>query len=257
MAGSDPQPATAISDGRALAEEAISAHGGIAAWEGAEEVAVRISSGGFAFASKFQGHAVRGVDVRVATTGQHVVFEPYPAEGQRGVLDHDGSVRVETAAGGVARARESPRAAFGDLRHQLWWDRLDILYFGTYAMWTYVSAPFVFLRDGYGLRELEPWEEQGERWRRLAVTFPAGVQTHSREQIFYLDSSGLIRRHDYTAEPFGNWAKAAHYCFEHRKFGGLLLPTRRLVYPRRRDNIPRAHPRLVWIEVSEPGGASA
>jgi hypothetical protein len=118
-------------------------------------------------------------------------------------------------------------------------------------MWTYISAPFVFLRDGYGLRELEPWEEEGERWRRLAVTFPAGLHTHSREQVFYIDSAGLIRRHDYTAEPFGGWAKAAHYCYDQRSFDGLLLPTRRLVYPRRADNTPRSHPRLVWIEVSQ------
>jgi hypothetical protein len=252
MAGPDLEPSAASERGRALAEEAISAHGGSQAWERAQEVRVRVSSGGFAFASKLQGHAVRGVEARVATTGQHVIFEPYPSEGQRGILDQDGSVRIETLGGEPVRARPNPRAAFGDLRHRLWWDRLDILYFGAYAIWTYVSAPFVFLREGYDLRELDPWEEQGERWRRLAVRFPEGVQTHSREQVFYIDSRGLIRRHDYTAEPFGSWAKAAHYCFDERPFGELLLPARRLVYPRRRNNAPRSHPRLVWIELSDP-----
>ena len=64
-----------------------------------------------------------------------------------------------------------------------WWDLLDILYFGTYAIWTYISTPFVFLREGYELSELELWEERGERWRRLAVRFPDGLQTHSREQV--------------------------------------------------------------------------
>jgi hypothetical protein len=252
MASADRQPKAVVGDGRALAEQAITAHGGLSAWERLEEVAVQISSGGFAFASKLQGHAVRGVEARVATTGQRVVFEPYPSAGQRGVLEEDGSVRVETGTGLLAGARERPRAAFGDLRHRLWWDRLDILYFGTYAMWTYVSTPFVFLRDGYELRELEPWDEAGERWRRLSVTFPDGVQTHSAEQVFYIDTHGLIRRHDYTAEPFGDWARAAHYCFDHRTFDGLLLPTRRVVYPRRADNRPRSRPRLVWIEVSAP-----
>jgi hypothetical protein len=29
-------------------------------------------------------------------------------------------------------------------------------------------------------------------------------------------------RHDYTAEVFGGWAKAAHYYFDHREFGGLV-----------------------------------
>jgi hypothetical protein len=243
-----------VGDGTALAEQAISAHGGRSAWEQAQEVVVQISSGGFAFATKLQGHAVRGVKARVATHGQQVVFEPYPSSGHRGVLDEDGGVRVETGPGAVTETRESPRAAFSDLRHRLWWDRLDILYFGTYAIWTYISAPFVFLREGYRLQELEPWEEQGQRWRRLSVTFPDGVQTHCREQVFYIGDDGLIRRHDYTAEPFGEWARAAHYCFAHRAFDGLLLPTRRVVFPRRADNTPRSRPRLVWIEVSAPSG---
>ena len=192
---------------------------------------------------------MRDVEARVSTRGQHVTFTPYPRPGQRGVLEQDGSVRIETDAGEIVQRREHARSAFADLRHKLWWDRLDILYFGTYAMWTYISAPFVFAREGFRVRELDPWDENGARWRRLAVTFPAGIHTHSSEQVFYFDERGLIQRHDYTAEPIGNWAKAAHYCHEHRTFDGLVVPTRRLVYPRRRDNRPRSRPRLVWIEV--------
>lgn len=233
-----------------LVERAIAAHGGRELWDGAREVRARISSGGFAFASKLQGAAVRGIDAVVSTKGQDVTFTPYPESGRRGVLEADGSVRIETDAGEPLTSRKRPRDAFRDLRHKLWWDRLDILYFGTYAMWTYLSAPFVFTRTGYELRRLDPWEEDGERWDRLLVRFPPGVHTHSREQVFYLDSTGLIRRHDYTAEPFGEWAKAAHYCFDHRPFDGLMVPTRRRVYPRRPDGRPRARPLLVWIELS-------
>jgi hypothetical protein len=248
----DTQRPAVIGDGRELAERAVAAHGGLEAWERAGEVTVRHSAGGFAFATKFQGHAVRAVDACVATVGQKVIFQPYPSPGYRGVLEHGGEVRIESDGGATAQARRDPRAAFGDLRHLLWWDRLDILYFGAYAIWTYISTPFVLLREGYGLSELEPWEEDGERWRRLAVRFPDGLQTHCAEQVFYIGADGLIRRHDYTAEPFGAWARAAHYCFDHRDFDGLLLPTRRLVYPRRGDNRPRPHPRLVWIELSRP-----
>src|SRR5205085_9562215 len=113
-----------LGDGRALAEQAISAHGGLGAWEQAGEVVVKLSSGGFAFASKLQGHAVRGVDARVATTAQRVLFEPYPSAGHRGLLDEDGSVRIETAASAVGQARQTPPAAFGDIRHRLWRDLL-------------------------------------------------------------------------------------------------------------------------------------
>ena len=62
-----------------------------------------------------------------------------------------------------------------------------------------------------------------EDWERLTVRFPSSVQTHSPEQIFYIDERGLIRRHDYTAEPLANWAKAAHYCMDHETFDGLVV----------------------------------
>ena len=234
-----------------IVELAVAGHGGLDLWESANEVRVQISSGGLAFASKLQGHAVRNVEARVATRGQHVIFTPYPARGQRGVLEEDGTVRVETDAGELVEARENARAAFRDLRHKLWWDRLDILYFATYAIWTYVSTPFVFTRDGYRVVELDPWVEDGEQWRRVAVTFPEHVHTHCREQVFYVDVNGLIRRHDYTAEPIGGWAKAAHYCTAHRSFDGLVVPTRRRVYPRKANNHRRIGPLLVWIEVAQ------
>jgi hypothetical protein len=230
-------------------EQAIAAHGGLDLWESAEEVRVRISSGGLAFASKLQGHAVRDVEARISTRGQHVILTPYPGPGRRGVLDQDGTVRIETDEGEPVEVRANARGAFGDLRHKLWWDRLDILYFATYAIWTYVSTPFVFAREDYQVVELGQWVEDGRPWRRLAVRFPDHVHTHSREQVFYLDPNGLIRRHDYTAEPIGGWAKAAHYCLDDRSFDGLLLPTRRRVYPRKRNNRRRAGPLLVWIDI--------
>lgn len=230
-------------------ERAIEAHGGRGLWEGAREISVRVSSGGFAFVSKLQGSAVRDVEARVATTGQRVTFSPYPRAGMRGILERGGSVRIETDDGAVVERRERPRPLFAGLRLKLWWDRLGILYFGTCAMWTYVSTPFVLGGDEYAVRELAPWREDGETWQRIAVTFPEWVHTHCREQVFHVDERGLIRRHDYTAEPIGRWARAAHYCLEHQTFDGLTLPTRRRVYPRRRDGRRRAGPVLVWIDL--------
>jgi hypothetical protein len=234
-----------------LVQRTVEAHGGAALWAEAREVGLRLSAGGFAFASKLQGGAMRDVEARVATRGQRVAFSPYPSEGRRGVFE-GGSVRIESDDGRVEEERPDARAAFPRLRRKLWWDRLDILYFGGQALWTYLSVPFVLTRPDYEVRELEPWNEDGEEtWQRLGVSFPAEVHTHSREQVFYVDAQGRIRRHDYTAEPFGDWAKAAHYCHDHERFDGLLVPTRRLVFPRRPDNRPRSRPRLVWIEVGD------
>jgi hypothetical protein len=151
--------------------------------------------------------------------------------------------------GAVVAERRDPRAVFPYGRRALWWDHLDLVYFAGYALWGYACAPFLFAQEGYEVRELGPWEEDGESWRRLAVTFPDGIPAHSREQVFYFDEAFLLRRGDYTAEVFGGWAKAAHYCGEHREFGGILFPTRRRVYPRARSNRPRRFPTLVRIDV--------
>lgn len=236
-------------DGHALARLAIDAHGGEEAWRRLSEVSVRVSSGGLAFATKGQGHALRALDATVATSGQRVAFADYPSAGGQGVLESDGRVRIVRAAE-TLHERANPRPDFANLRHRLWWDRLDMLYFAASALWTYVSSPFVWLREGYELRELAPWQEGGERWRRLAVSFPASVHTHCREQVFHIDAAGAIRRHDYTPELFHNGIRAAHYCYDLRPFDGLLLATRRAVFPRRADGRSRGWPRLVWIELS-------
>ncbi len=237
----------------AAAQRAIDAHGGAALWEGADEVRLEVSAGGLAFATKLQGAALRATWVRVSTREQRLVFEDFPREGRTGIFEPDGSVRIEDADGNALAQRADARAAFSDLRHGLWWDRLDMLYFAGYAIWTYTATPFVFALDGYELTELEPWSEDGETWERIGVRFPASVHTHSREQVFYVDEQGRIRRHDYTAEPAGGWARAAHFSMDHERFDGLLVPTRRRVYLRRADNRPRSRPRLVWVDVTGAG----
>ena len=47
----------------------------------------------------------------------------------------------------------------------------QLVYFAGYAMWTYLTTPFLFVMDGVATEELQPWHENGETWRRLKVTF--------------------------------------------------------------------------------------
>jgi hypothetical protein len=161
------------------------------------------------------------------------------------------TVRIESSNGQVLAERTDAKTAFNSLRHKFYWDNLDALYFGGYAILNYFSAPFLFLHEGFEIQEIEPWEENNHTWRRLKVFFPSDIPTHSREQIFYFNSDGLLMRLDYTAEVFGEWAKAAHYCRGHKNFSGLIIPTSRQVLPRKNDGSPRSFPTLVWIEVDQ------
>lgn len=230
-----------------LLTEAIAAHGGEERWEQVEELTLHLRSGGFAPASKGRRRDVAAVQARVSTRRPRTVFADYGGSGRQGVFTGE-RVWIEED-GEVVAERRDPREAFPYGRRALWWDRLDLLYFAGYALWGYACTPFLLAHPGCEAREVEPWEEDGQTLRRLAVTFPEGLPVHSREQVFYFDRRGLLRRNDYTAEVFGGWARGAHHCEEHREFGGLVFPTRRRVYPRARTNRPRRFPTLVRIDL--------
>lgn len=105
----------------------------------------------------------------------------------------------------------------------------------SYAVWNYLTAPYLFTYPGVRTREIAPWTEEGRVWRRLEVIFPDSIATHCPCQVFYFDQIGLLQRMDYQVEVSGG-APAAHYVANHLSTDGFVFPTRRLVYPRRGDN---------------------
>src|SRR5499427_11013019 len=113
--------------GLTLAEQMIEAHGGAALWNRLQAVQVRGVYGGTGFRVKLLKVPVRGT-ITVERAGQHATLEPYPSIGQRGVFEGS-EVWIEAADGRVLSRRSQPRLAFGDFRHVLWWDALDLLYF--------------------------------------------------------------------------------------------------------------------------------
>jgi len=232
-----------------LLSEVIAAHGGLERWLATTDLTVDASAGGLAFASKFQLRALQGPKVNISTDHQRAVFTPYPRPGYRGVLER-GEVRVETSEGRIVRARPDAGAAVRSRRRLLWWDALDIFYFGASSLWTYIAMPYMLADPGFSVEEGASWTERGEEWRTLAVTFPPEIDTHSRQQTVYIGEDGLIRRHDYIAEEFGRWARSAHYWFDYHVFDGFAVPRKRRVYPRRGDNQARRRPVLVWVDVN-------
>ena len=66
-------------------------------------------------------------------------------------------------------------------------------------MWNYLTAPFLVALPDFETEEIDPWQENGETWRRLRVKFPDYIATHSAEETFYVNSQGLVVRMDYNA----------------------------------------------------------
>jgi hypothetical protein len=247
MAGSTHAPAPELSG---LLAEVLAAHGGRERWQAAGAVSVRAAFSGL-LRSRFPGNKMASVRLEAELDHQYVRFYDFPNIGQRAVFDR-GQARIETTTGQALEVRRDPRSAFtgrSGLRRNFRWDPLDATYFAGYAWWNYLSLPRLLTRPGVIVREAEPWSEAGEVWRRLEVTFPADLHTHSRQQTFYVDQSGLLRRHDYVAEPVGRWARAAHYSDEHQTFDGLVFPTRRRVRPRGPANRSLPRPTLVALEI--------
>jgi hypothetical protein len=204
--------------------------------------------------SRFPGNRMADVTVQVRLAEQHAVFHGFPQENQQAVFDR-GDVRIETRDGELVNARRNPRAAFAGLsglRRNLRWDALDAAYFAGYAWWNYLATPLLLTRAGVTIAEGDIWTEAGERWRRLEVSFPLDVHTHCRRQNFFVDAAGLIRRHDYhdyVAHPIGRWARAAHYSTDHRRFAGLVFPTRRRVRAQGPGGRALPHPILVALDI--------
>jgi hypothetical protein len=146
--------------------------------------------------------------------------------------------------------RANPRDAFAGHTPATPWDDLHIAYFSGYAMWNYLNTPFMFALPGFATEEIEPWNENGQTWRRLRVSFPESVATHSPEQIFYISGDGLIARLDYFAKVTGG-VPTAHYMSDYRDFDGIRIPTRRRAYRRNADGTPMTDGIGVAIDIAD------
>ena len=113
-------------------------------------------------------------------------------------------------------------------------------------MTNYLTAPFAFTYPGFKTKEIEPWHEAGEKLRRLQVTFPDYYAYHSREQIFYFDENGLMKRFDYGVE-ISSGIAAAHYVFDYKNVEGIMVPHRREVYGRDKENHYVKEPLVVKV----------
>jgi hypothetical protein len=157
---------------------------------------------------------------------------------------------IETLHGKPVKDRKNPRAAFDGHTVETPWDDLNLAYFSGYAMWNYLTTPFIFALPGFQAEEIEPWDENGEKRRRLKVTFPDHMATHCAEQVFHINGEGLICRLDYSA-PVAGGAPTAHYLSQHRDFDGIKVATKRQALRRKADGTALPDPVFVAIDITK------
>ncbi len=109
------------------------------------------------------------------------------------------------------------------------WTELQAGYFIGYAMWQYLTAPFLYAYPGFQTEEVEPWHEDGEMWRVLKITFPDHIEAHSKVQYSYYGPDGLLRRHRYAVDILGGIV-GVNYASYYKQINGIMLPTVRKVF---------------------------
>lgn len=223
-----------------LYERVVEAHGGRAHWRALDNIEARLDSAGLAFTLHMQPSALRNLRIKIRPHAREVLLEDFCRPGWRGVWTPD-QTRLFDAEGRLVDQRDLPRASFSKPIKMLRWDRLDILYFAGYALWNYLSFPFLLEEPGVGLVEQGP--------DRLVARFDASVPTHSPEQVFHIDPEGFLLRHDYTADVIGPWASAANLCLDAQTVDGMRFYTRRRVYPRFGTGVYMPFPTLVRIDL--------
>ncbi len=231
-----------------LLDLAVRAHGGLERWNNFRELCVRVSLTGPMYAIKGHPQGMANVIMRIATREPAVDISSYPAAGSVGHFRPDRTWMTDRK-GMAIDERPQPRSSFAGHVLESRWDPSQLLYFNAYAMWNYLSAPFLFMRPGFKTEEVNPHHENGDVWRRLRVTFPPDIPTHCPQQVFYFDTGGLLQRIDYETEVAGG--VAAHYCYDHAWFGGILFPTLRRVVRRTEEGTRSSLPAAILIRVSD------
>jgi hypothetical protein len=220
-----------------LLELAIAAHGGWERWQQLRRIVAHVSVGGTIWQVKGWPDAL--ADARFEIDPHTQRTEQHAAQGnaaRHGIYEPERTVLLSDD-GKVIEQRAAPRKSFAGHTIATRWDAHQLIYFTGYAMWTYLTTPFLFRLPGFHTEEIEPWHEDGETWRRLKVSFPAHVHSHGAEQTFYFDRSGLLKRQDYSVEIMGG-TSSCNYATDPQSFGGIVYPTRRRVFAIGPDNLP-------------------
>jgi hypothetical protein len=231
-----------------LLDVAVQAHGGIDRWRQIRSIRVAASITGAIWFVKGQGDALKDVVLTADTINERLSVE-FPGQDKRAVFEPQRIV-LQHMDGTLIAERDNPEQSFFGQQRETPWDDIHVIYFVGEALWTYLNVPFLYTQDGFVTEEIAPIEVNGEVWRRLQVTFPDHIKSHTRTQISCFGPDGLLRRHDYTVDILGG-ATGLNYASEYRDVSGIIIPTKRRIYAFESDYQPVWDPLLVRIDMGE------
>jgi hypothetical protein len=216
-----------------LLESAVTAHGGLERWSKVKSITVDASVTGAVWSVKGQSEALKEVRFEVDTTRQQLTMD-YIGQDKVSIFEPN-RVVVHSRDGELMGARDDPESSFEGHRFETPWNDLHLAYFTGEALWTYLNTPFLYTWPGFVTEEISPIEVDGEKWRRLSVTFPDEIKSHTRQQVSCFGPDGLLRRHDFTIDVIGG-APSELYASDYRDVDGIVIPTTRRAYASQGDD---------------------
>jgi hypothetical protein len=231
-----------------LLDIAVKAHGRLDRWDKVNAIEVAASITGAIWYVKGKGDVLKNVVVTAETHHERVTVD-FPGQDKRAVFE-PGRIVIERVDKTPIAVRDDPEKSFDGQEQETPWDDIDVAYFAGEALWTYLNTPFLYTRADFMTEEIPSIRVEDETWRRLKVTFPKSVKSHSREQISCFGPDGLLRRHDYTVDILGG-ATGLNYASDYRDVDGIIVPTKRRVYAYEGDYQLVKEPLLVAIDMGE------
>jgi hypothetical protein len=232
-----------------VVDVAVNAHGGRDRWLAVTSLSAPVSMGGSLWSGKGHDGVFADAAVVIDPHRQHVEFSGFGPRRLRTWFE-PGLVSMRTEDGTEIDRRRDPRASFPQDAAAAW-DDIQVVYFASYAIWNYLTLPYLLTTPGIQTAEIEPWPGTDPSWRRVSGDFAEAMfETHNRLQYYSFDSNDLLVRHDYDADVLGA-APASNQASAYGEFNGLLFPTRRRVTARRADGAAGFGPILVSIDFGE------
>src|SRR6201987_1928785 len=232
-----------------LLDAVLTAHGGLDRWREFSSIEATIISGGKLWEIKGQPPDPTPRRMTVALHREWASMRPFGAADQKSDFTPERIAIEKVAAHGVAD-RLNPRESYPGHTLTTPWDPLQRAYFNGYALWTYLTTPFLMTLPGFAVSEIDPVEENGELWFGLQAHFPDRFASHSSLQEFYFGSDYLLRRHDYRVDVAGG-VPAIQYVFDIVEAEGIKLPSKRRAYRCDESGRPLPDELMVSIDVGD------
>jgi hypothetical protein len=231
-----------------LLQFAVDAHGGLARWNQLTIVKANLSITGAIWQLKGKPDVLKDIRIEADLHKERLITH-FNGQGLFTVFDPD-RVTVQTEIGYLVDSRDDPRSAFRGHTRETPWDDMHVAYFSSYALWNYLTIPFLYTYPGFVTEEFAPWHENGKEWRTLRVIVPDYIASHSHDQKAYFGPDGLLRRHEYTVDVMDG-ASGLNYATDYHNVDGIVVPTTRRVYAADINKRKIPEPELVAIDICD------